>query len=593
MLLDHVTLMFGTRKKNFGFLLYLRVFWSSVFIFFQRKKMQTKAKMDDNDNEKKKEGQIALLLSTIREFKKSGDAEVSRRKREQVTVSLRKIKRETSFNNKRRIAMGLPTTMPVSLLKDQDNKEKAPNPSATTSKGAKEKEISNKEIKDTGPVNVKLPQSVAHSLLGNSGTSGFGFGAAPSAAVTAFSAVGPHNDMALLTAGTAVAHETKVRLSSFPFGHVTNSVKGFKETSGTGGNKATAVPAVHQSKLKSNTVFTVQEVEASLKNAVQKLNDPMTYRDTLILLRRLTDTRDFIGSIVKSGVVPFVIQLAEKTPDPEIQVTVHLIPCCVCMYKPFSCKQDIALTIVVNVAVDDTKVVIDNNGLTLCLNLLFSKHAKVMNTALWLLANIAADDEYQFLIPKAQGDKILMSVAANFDANPSRIHASTFNELWTRNWDLLARIPDSLTWIRLAPALPRIVKLLAIEYNDPEILLEALKFLSVVVLHFDESINPIIKLGAVPILIRLVSSSSTNLQITRLTIRILGNISSHESDEPTQHLLDSGVIPRLCSLLNGRQENILQASCFLISNIAAGNASQIQGNQSLSFFYFNFRFVDM
>lgn len=73
-------------------------------------------------------------------------------------------------------------------------------------------------------------------------------------------------------------------------------------------------------------------------------------------------------------------------------------------------------------------------------------------------------------------------------------------------------------------------------------------------------------------LVRLLGTSNTTVLTPAL--RTLGNLVSG-NDLQTQSVLDAGALVYMPSLLRNAKKNIRKETCWLLSNVAAGNANQI------------------
>jgi HEAT repeat protein len=88
----------------------------------------------------------------------------------------------------------------------------------------------------------------------------------------------------------------------------------------------------------------------------------------------------------------------------------------------------------------------------------------------------------------------------------------------------------------------------------------------------NERIQQCVEFQVVPQLIQMIASGQTQAVVPAL--RTLGNIVSGE-DHQTQVVVDSGALPVVVPLLSHAKKNIRKEACWMLSNIAAGNKSQV------------------
>ncbi|KAH9590512.1 oligo-1,6-glucosidase ima3 [Schistosoma haematobium] len=88
----------------------------------------------------------------------------------------------------------------------------------------------------------------------------------------------------------------------------------------------------------------------------------------------------------------------------------------------------------------------------------------------------------------------------------------------------------------------------------------------------NEFIDDIIESGCVPLLLRLLASSSANL--ISPSLRAIGNLVIG-TDEQTQAILDAGLLTYIPALLNNEKSTVVKEACWVVSNITAGSVDQI------------------
>lgn len=88
-----------------------------------------------------------------------------------------------------------------------------------------------------------------------------------------------------------------------------------------------------------------------------------------------------------------------------------------------------------------------------------------------------------------------------------------------------------------------------------------------------ERIRNVVAAGLCPRLVELSVHESRN--VAQWALKAVGNIITGD-DWETQVVLNSGILPILSNLLDSPNELIKKDACWMISNITAGNHTQIQ-----------------
>jgi len=112
-----------------------------------------------------------------------------------------------------------------------------------------------------------------------------------------------------------------------------------------------------------------------------------------------------------------------------------------------------------------------------------------------------------------------------------------------------------------------------IQLNDQEIIQHSCWALSYLTNGPNERIQLILDTGIAPRLISLLEMDATGILIP--VVKTIGNIVSGD-DTQTQYMLDNGIIVRLKAHLSSRNKTLRKETCWAISNILAGNKTQIQ-----------------
>jgi hypothetical protein len=228
-----------------------------------------------------------------------------------------------------------------------------------------------------------------------------------------------------------------------------------------------------------------------------------------------------------------------------------------------------ALTNVASGSSSHTKVVVDNGGVEVFVNILANEQGDIKEQAVWALGNIAGDSaELRDRVLRADALNYLLQIFVDETQNRGLLRNAT----WTLS--NFCRGKPHADFETLKPALNLLVNLLQV--NDEEILVDtcwAISYISDDPTPTNLRIQEVINMGFVPHLISLLSHHST--LVVHPALRAVGNIVTG-NDEQTQHVLEQGVLPKLKNLLQNEKVGIRKEACWTISNITAGNVSQIE-----------------
>ena len=134
----------------------------------------------------------------------------------------------------------------------------------------------------------------------------------------------------------------------------------------------------------------------------------------------------------------------------------------------------------------------------------------------------------------------------------------------------------------IEPALPALSRVLQIETDD-ECLTDACWAVSYLSDGHNDRIQCIIEHFDLRKFVQLIQHPSNG--IVTPALRVIGNIVTG-NDVQTQSMLDLDVLKHLKVLLSSPKETIRKEACWTISNITAGNVSQIQVLKHVSKDYF-------
>lgn len=259
----------------------------------------------------------------------------------------------------------------------------------------------------------------------------------------------------------------------------------------------------------------------------------------------------------------------EKNPPVQDCLNAGAISLFITYLQRFDCPelQFEAAWALTNIAsTEHTALVAQLGGVPHLVKLLTSNMPDVREQCAWCLGNIAGDGpELRDLV---LGCGALAPLIANI-AEPASLSL-----LRNCTWSLsnFCRGKPQPTIESILPAVQALSMLLKAT-SDVETMADIAWALSYVSDGSNERIESVVSQGVVPNLIQLLSSNRPELIIPAL--RTLGNIVTG-SDSQTQAVLDAdAALESIVHVLGHSKKNIRKESCWLLSNIAAGNKNQI------------------
>nr|CAD2125595.1 unnamed protein product [Meloidogyne enterolobii] len=229
-----------------------------------------------------------------------------------------------------------------------------------------------------------------------------------------------------------------------------------------------------------------------------------------------------------------------------------------------------AITNIVSGNSRQTAAMVDAGVITPLLHIISISSLKLAEQALWAIANIAGDSVRMRDALFAQGIvpilvELTKKVTPDFDPPFARILAWTISNLCRYK-----KPPTPFEILKqFAPSISILLK-----HNDLQAQSDACWALSYLTDGTDENIQLANKENVMPLLIDFINSGQNSLVSPAL--RTAGNFATG-SDELTSVVINSGILTNAAPrLLNSENTGFAKECCWLLSNILAGNAEQIQ-----------------
>ncbi|AED96157.1 importin alpha subunit [Arabidopsis thaliana] len=271
-------------------------------------------------------------------------------------------------------------------------------------------------------------------------------------------------------------------------------------------------------------------------------DDPPLQLESVTKIRRITSQRD-ISCVIRSGVVPRLVQLLKNQVFPKLQYEVAW-----------------ALT---NIAVDNPGVVVNNNAVPVLIQLIASPKDYVREQAIWTLSNVAGHSIHYRDFVLNSG--VLMPLLR-------LLYKDTTLRIATWALRNLCRGKPHPAFDQVKPALPALEILL--HSHDEDVLKNACMALCHLSEGSEDGIQSVIEAGFVPKLVQILQLPSPVVLVPALLTIGAMTAGNHQQ---TQCVINSGALPIISNMLTRNHENkIKKCACWVISNITAGTKEQIQ-----------------
>ncbi|XP_070810937.1 importin subunit alpha-8 [Pituophis catenifer annectens] len=256
-----------------------------------------------------------------------------------------------------------------------------------------------------------------------------------------------------------------------------------------------------------------------------------------------------IDQVIESGIIPKLVEFLYYHDTPNLQF-----------------ESAWALTNIASGTSEQTKAVVDANGVQGLVVLLSSPHIHICEQSVWALGNIAGDGSVyrDTLISFGVIPPILSLVT------PSTPVGFLRNITWTLSNLCRNKNPHPpLDAVR--QVLPTLTCLL--QHKDKDIISDTCWAMSYLTDASNHRIQVVVEAGVLPRLVELLFTNE--LPILTPAVRAMGNVVTG-TDEQTQMAIDAGILSVLPQLLRHPRSLIQKEAAWALSNIAAGPCSQIQ-----------------
>ncbi|XP_026560123.1 importin subunit alpha-8 isoform X2 [Pseudonaja textilis] len=256
-----------------------------------------------------------------------------------------------------------------------------------------------------------------------------------------------------------------------------------------------------------------------------------------------------VSKVIESGIIPKLVEFLHYHDTPNLQF-----------------ESAWALTNVASGTSEQTKAVIDANGIQGLVDLLSSPHIHICEQSVWALGNIAGDGPMcrDTLISFGVIPPILSLVMPSTPVGFLRTITWTLSNLCRNKkphppLDAVKQVLPTLTCL--------------LQHPDKDIISDTCWAMCYLTDGSNHRIQVVVEAGVLSRLVELLFT--TELSILTPALRALGNVIAG-TDEQTQMVIDAGILSVLPQLLLHPKASVQKEAAWALSNIAAGPCSQIQ-----------------
>ncbi|CAH8657751.1 oligo-1,6-glucosidase ima3, variant 2 [Schistosoma haematobium] len=226
-----------------------------------------------------------------------------------------------------------------------------------------------------------------------------------------------------------------------------------------------------------------------------------------------------------------------------------------------------ALTNIASGDSSHTAAVVSSGTVPKLVRLLSHSAINIAEQSVWALSNIAGDgSKFRDIVIESGVVEPVLKLLDRVWKQPTVVS----NIAWMLSNLCRNRDPPPPRAV-IKKLLPYLNRLLQYEGNK-NVVVDTAWALSYASDAVNEFIDDIIESGCVPLLLRLLASSSANL--ISPSLRAIGNLVIG-TDEQTQAILDAGLLTYIPALLNNEKSTVVKEACWVVSNITAGSVDQI------------------
>lgn len=214
---------------------------------------------------------------------------------------------------------------------------------------------------------------------------------------------------------------------------------------------------------------------------------------------------------------------------------------------------------------DQVQAIIKKDGIAVLKKVLNSPYQPNRSQAIWALGNIASDNFLFRNLVLREG--VLSHIISIID------HEKDYQILKSCTW-CLANLCRGKPLPALEYMLPAIEPLSCLikAQNNTNLLIDCVWTLYHISEEAEESLDRIIETGVIPRLVTLLKHEDVKVALPCL--RVLGNVTTG-TDEQTQAVIDAGALVVLKDLMQGENKSLRKESSWVTSNIAAGTPAQL------------------